>query len=854
VDHTGSEESKQPAGNRGASSEDSADEQRAAGERPEQEDEPESARRAFDLLERFSGELEVILEALERTRGSGTPTEKSPPPPERAFRPASIHFESSPISTRIDPNALPPVESPGATTRPAPRLLLEGLFLVLVAAISARTGQRPLLIVAAEAVAFVIVLSIELALAREKRRVQRLPAAPPLLTAPEERTTVTGPGVTSVTLDQVEPLVWTDRQEYAEPDWPLGAFELPREAEDTGEAQEGATEISDAVRPEAERVAAREPAPEAPAETDPESAAPTSIVVPERAAEAEAAPEVEPEIDSESSAEEAEPAPARLRRFHFHREAKAPEVEPEVEAENEPEIEAEGSAEAEEAEPAPARPRRFHFHREAKAPEPDLEPETGPEPAPELEHEVEAESLAAIEGEDEEPAETSRFHPFRQDAQAPELEVEAEAEPAIENENEKKEPAQPRRLHLFRHEAKAPKAELEPGPEPEPAAEAEPAPEVEPESPPSLAAEVGEPARTSRFHPFRHEAKAPEPEPANEIELPPVTEIEAESSPEAAAEEELENEAKSSLEAVAEEGERERPRRFHLPHRETQAPEAGAELEAEPELEAEDPPEIALEDEAPERPRRFHLLHRETGKPEEEPEVKLESTLEIPASEVVPERYGRSRLFARDETLEAEAESPPEAIVEESEPEVFAAEAEPEPPRRFHLFRHEERWLDAEMEHEVAAEPEDELRPDMESPPEDAAEASEPGPPRRFHLFRHEADAEAPRNRDDALANVPWPSLPAEPADATGGGEMTVEIELPPEIAVGEIEHTLEDLGRRTPGLRRRRRRHAGAVREVAQPAIEDETAGEDGELRFAAEQERRRREREYLRKLRASR
>jgi hypothetical protein len=844
VDHTGSEESKQPTGNRGASSEDSADEQRAAGERPEQEGEPESARRAFDLLERFSGELEVILEALERTRGSGTPAEKSPPPPERAFRPASIHFESSPISTRIDPNALPPVESPGATTRPAPRLLLEGLFLVLVAAISARTGQRPLLIVAAETVAFVIVLSIELALAREKRRVQRLPAAAPLLTAPEERTTVTGPGVTSVTLDQVEPLVWTDRQEYAEPDWPLGAFELPREAEDTGEAQEGATEISGAGQ--AERVAAREPAPEAPAEMDPESAAPTSIVEPVPAVEAEAAPEVEPEIDSESSAEaeEAEPAPARPRRFHFHREAKAPEPDLKRETGPEPADEAELEVElAREIEP------------EVEA---EIEPEIEAEPAPELEHEVRAESLAAIEGEDEEPAETSRFHPFRRDAQAPESEVEAEAEPAIEDEDEEKEPARSRRIHLFRHEAKAPEAGLEPWPEPDPAAEAEPAPEVEPESPPSLAAEVEEPARTSRFHPFRHEAEAPELEPANEIELPPVTEIEAESSPEADAEEELKNEAKRSLEAVAEEGERERPRRFHLRHRETQAPEAGAELEAEPELEAEDPPEATVEDEAPERPRRFHLLHRETGEPEEKTEVKLESTLEIPASEVAPERHGRSRLFARDETLEVEAESPPEAIAEENEPEVFAAKAEPEPPRRFHLFRHEERWLDAEMEHEVAAEPDDELRPDMESPPGDAAEEneSEPEPPRRFHLFRHEADAETPRNRDDALANVPWPSLPDEPADATGGGEMTVEIELPPEIAVGEIEHTLEDLGRRTPGLRRRRRRHAGAgaVREVAQPAIEDETAGEDGELRVAAEQERRRREREYLRKLRASR
>jgi len=86
---------------------------------------------------------------------------------------------------------------------------------------------------------------------------------------------------------------------------------------------------------------------------------------------------------------------------------------------------------------------------------------------------------------------------------------------------------------------------------------------------------------------------------------------------------------------------------------------------------------------------------------------------------------------------------------------------------------------------------------------------------------------------------------------------MTVEIDLPPEIATGEIEHTLEDLRRREPGLRRRRwplGAGAGAGSDLVAPAREDETADGESEVRFAAEQERRRREREYLRKLRVSR
>ena len=65
MDQTGSEESKQPAvGSAEAPSQAPADEQHATGEHSGQEESTASARRAFDLLERFSGELEEILQSL----------------------------------------------------------------------------------------------------------------------------------------------------------------------------------------------------------------------------------------------------------------------------------------------------------------------------------------------------------------------------------------------------------------------------------------------------------------------------------------------------------------------------------------------------------------------------------------------------------------------------------------------------------------------------------------------------------------------------------------------------------------------------------------------------------------------
>ncbi len=755
MDQTGSEESKQPADEGAKPSDLSTGGHHASSEHSEQEDSPESARRAFDLLERFSGELEEILQSLERARGGAAPIEESPPAPERAFRPSSIHFDSSPISTRIDPNALPPVESPGATSPTAPRLLLEALFLILVAAISARTGLRPLFIATAEAVAFLIVASIELAIARERRRIQQLPAATPSFAAPETHEAETTSAVTSFTLEQVEPLVWQSelQEAAAEADWPLAAYVLPSEAEVTEEAQEGATEISSAQQPEAEVEAAPGPVPEAQPEADLENADAPST--------GEAEPEAEPESIPEIFAAEVEPEQPRRRHLFRH--------EP-----SEPEVVA----------------------------EPETQDEVEPEAAAELEVDTGVESLSEIVAEEVEPEQPRRFHLFRHEPSEPEVVAEPETQDEVEPEAaaglevdtgveslseivaEEVEPEQPRRFHLFRHELSEPEIEVES--EPESMAEPEIEPEAEPESIPEIfAAEV---------------------EPEAEPEIPEI--FAAEVAPE-------------------------QPRRRHLFRHEPIEPEAEPEATTEPEIEFE--PEAE-----PEQPRRFHLFRHEPSELEVEPE----STAEIPASEAEIEP-------------EVEAGVEPEVT---AEPEIeFEPEAEPEQPRRFHLFRHEERALDAELAHEVANEAEPATG--VESLSEIVAEEVEPEQPRRFHLFRHEPsesepelDAEAPRGQDDSSEGVPS-SRPLEKPGNVAEPVETIEIDLPPETAVYEIERTLEDLGRREPGLRRRRWSHrADTEKAVAVQALEDETADGESEVRLTAEQERRRREREYLRNLRVSR
>jgi len=673
VDHTGSEEGKQPAKENGTPSQFSAGDERGQ-KHPEQEGNSESARRAFDLLERFSGELEEILLSLERAKSNATSTESSPRAPEQTFSPSSIHFDPSPISARIDPNALPPVESPGAASRSTLRLTSEAGFLILVAAISARTGLRPLLIVVAEAAAFLIVASVELAIAHDRRRYRQLPAsAPAFASLPAQETGTTSERL-SVTLDQVEPLVWrADRHDdAAEANWPLAAFVSPSEpdeAESIEEAQEGATEISTAAHPEGGVAAVPGPT---------------------------------PKVESEAASERAEVIPA---------------------AEPEPEAQPESADAIPASEPELEHRRRFGlFRHEASEPAGEAE----------IEPEVEAETPDSTTTETE-------------------TEAEAEFESAPEIPAPEPEPEHHRRFGLFRHEASEPAGEAEP--------EAEIEPEVEAETPDST-----------------------------------TTETEAEA------------EFESAPEILAAETEPEHHRRFGLFRHEASEPAS----EAEPEAEIE--PEVEAEGEV------------ETG-------AEPESIAEIPAPEVKPERHGHFHLFGREEKApdteaetEPEAEAEPEAETElVSAPEILAAESEPEHHRRIHLFRHEA------SEPASEAEPEAEIEPIVES--------------------------EVPNGEGAPLEDAFWQSPVEEPGSSAGAGDTTIEIDLPPEIPIGEIERTLEELSGREPGLRRRRwLRGASAEKDATEQSTGDETPGGASELRLVAELERRRREREYLRNLRASR
>jgi len=854
VDQTGSEDSKQPAEKSAAPSEPAADEPSAGAGPSQPEDAPESARRAFDLLERFSGELEEILRSLERTK-SAPPVAPSPPPPERAYRPSSIHFDSSPISTRIDPYALPQVETPGASGRPVTRVLLEVLFLVIVAAISAKTGLRPLLLIAAEAVALLIVVSIELGVAQERRRIRRLPAAGPSIAATGTEVATIAPAVTSITLDQVEPLVWrTDLQE-AEADWPLAAFELASEEEPGGESPEpenpAALDLTLETRPSADRENP-EPVPEAIDEASPE---------PESQLEVE--PEVEPVEESQTdsldeAAEEVEPA--QPRRFHlFKREASEPEAEPDAEPEPRLEAEPEPEPAAESAEAEPGHRGRFHlFRHEAAEPEGDEEPEVDRDTGRDVEANAEPEPLLAVE---------------------PEVEPAGESPTSLDEAEEEVEPPQPRRFHLFRHEADENEAEVEAEVEPEPQLEPEPDVAAMSDAPAPLeaaseeaATEEDEPERKQRFHLFRREAD--ENEATAEAEIEP--EIEA-------AELEPAAEWPAPVEAAVEEDEPEHRRRFHLRHEEREPePEFEAQdeseseplLEAEPEIEtgadsvgeieeatAESPaPPDGAEEEA-EHTRRFHLFRHEENEPEVEGELaEAEAEPEI-AAEAEPEHTRRFHLFRHEESepeVEVEPEAEPQLVepvvepaakspasIESAPEEVAAEEAEPAQPQRYRLFGRE------------AGEPERAAEP-AEQPgelPEVAPEERLPARSRRLRRFREEQPATEQevaafkRDKSTELEAVEGFPLPTESA------EMEVEVDLPPEIAIEAIELTLEDLGRGEPRMRRRRwPLRAESVPEVAAKQPEFEVVDGESELRLAAERERRQREREYLRSLRSSR
>jgi hypothetical protein len=270
---------------------------------------------------------------------------------------------------------------------------------------------------------------------------------------------------------------------------------------------------------------------------------------------------------------------------------------------------------------------------------------------------------------------------------------------------------------------------------------------------------------------------------------------------------------------------------------------------AEPEAELEGAPEILATESELKQHRRFGLFHHEASEltAEEEPEV-----------EITPE-------------IEAEAES-------ESAPEILPVEHEHH--RTFGRFRHEASVPAAEGEAVGEEEPEVEIEPEVEA---EAGSAPEILPVehehrRTFGRFRHEAsvpvtegeavseeepeieiepaaEAKAPNGEGVLFEEPVWRIPVEEPGNSAGIGDLTFEIDLPPEIPLGKIEQTLENIGGHEPGLRRRLwLRGTDVEKDTMERSLDDERSGAESELRLTAEAERRRREREYLRNLRASR
>jgi hypothetical protein len=722
------------------------------------DDDPESASRAFDVLERFAGELEEILHSLERAKSIPPPPASAEPAPakEPPYRPSSIHFERGSISGRIDPDAMRPLSPPPSASRSGLRLTFEAFFLILVAAISAQSGLRWPLIVGAEAVAFLIVALVEVAVARDQHPlgVPLLPAAPPALSFPLARDFS---GQSQSAFEDVEPLVWSvEKSELvevvaeietepedeavpeAEPSWPLAAIE-PETKPDRTEVETGKAESHAPLESTIEITTPPAVREDAAAET-------AEPLVPSGEAIEQEAPAAEPEVEA-----------ARHRRL-FRRRTVRPvqpeETEPAAEEASvvEPELALENSRERH---PRHSRRQRKGLAETPAATEIEVAPEAGP--APEL-------------GADREPRERRRWFGARV-GQATEPPEEEEPEPRAEPE-----PAVTgrRRLRLFHLTGKT-----------ETEAEVRADAELEPES---------EPGQHRRWFGAQHEA------------------------------------AEEDRAAFEPEPESESKRGFHL-FRHVDEPEGESDegLESAIEIatpfdlsvEAEDEKAPALEPES-ESKRGFHLF-RHVGDARIEPEPSLENTIEIPA----PEK-------TQAEASVQEPDTKPELTVDETKAR-----------RQFSSHRHRER---SEVPEEKTSIPTNEFVEELEDDP-----GRDRFVRRRPAWLRHEAPGEARPVEPSLEAETEH----ADPAAAASTAEATAEIELPQGISIREIEQTLDELESRRP---RARKRHwhfrADALEDVeahSSPADAEleEALRLENEFRLSAEQERRRREREYQRSLR---
>jgi hypothetical protein len=388
---------------------------------------PERIRDAVASLRQYAEHLEDALRSLEQSELAprGNASAEAPASGDldhhlTIYRPASVHFDERSISSKIDPYAVPPPLRPRPTSYVLPRIALEASFLIFVAIVAAALDLRPLLILASELTAFLIVVAIELSLTRERRSTQLpLLAPPPVPQRPPAADTEMPPGKDVQPMEpDIEPLVWesegllgAETEPSAESEsGPRGeippggetkgellvgpersadlALEAPREAEPQAEGEfESALEAADGVRfdASADAVAELEPPSETVGAKDAEvDLEPEPQEIPPLVSEAEIRPPVEGPTEAAESAVELEHT-AEIEPVA----APVPEPEPILEpvADEEPETMAVAKSELEAAE---ERPKRRFLRRRASREAPDDEgsPKLESVAAPESEPEV----------------------------------------------------------------------------------------------------------------------------------------------------------------------------------------------------------------------------------------------------------------------------------------------------------------------------------------------------------------------------------------------------------------------------------------------------------------------------------
>jgi hypothetical protein len=274
----------------------------------------------------------------------------------------------------------------GTVPDAVPRIALEVIFLVVVAAVVAAAKFSPLEIVAVMAGAALIVLLVELLAGRDRRRETPIPAAPPVAAAPP-------PAVVPAPRPAPEPVSAADAAQPTTGELSLVPIpdepDEPAETDETDETDEPEQVVEDdevgGWAPLAEPAGAAAPSVMAalaheddaePVEPEAEAEEPEAPEELEPAAEAEPVAEPEPAAESEPEPEpvaagEPEPEPEPVAALEPE-----PEPEPEPVAGVEREPEPEPVADVADAETGTIPRRRLFGRRRHAAPDVESEPES----------------------------------------------------------------------------------------------------------------------------------------------------------------------------------------------------------------------------------------------------------------------------------------------------------------------------------------------------------------------------------------------------------------------------------------------------------------------------------------------